>query len=245
MLPKVSCLCPTFARTHLLNEAVESFLRQDYSGEKELIVYNDFAEQEIKFSHPEVTVVNATHRLPSLGDKRNATAAYATGDFLLTWGDDDIHLPNRISRMVEFVRDRDLAFALEGPHYCLLSDKMHRKPGSTTGAHIVATWLYNKLGGVPDKDFGEDADFNVKVMRHLGVSVLPICNAEPAFIYRWHGTDRQHISGLGQHRETGHLCYQKLGELAQSLVKDGHEPSGVVVVTPNWSQDWQAIAAAA
>ena len=37
-LPKVSCICPTFARVYLLEEAIESFLRQDYKGEKELII---------------------------------------------------------------------------------------------------------------------------------------------------------------------------------------------------------------
>jgi hypothetical protein len=37
-LPRVSCQCITYGRTTLLDEAVESFLRQDYPGEKELEV---------------------------------------------------------------------------------------------------------------------------------------------------------------------------------------------------------------
>ena len=33
--PKVSCYCATYGRTKLLEEAIHSFLLQDYEGEKE------------------------------------------------------------------------------------------------------------------------------------------------------------------------------------------------------------------
>ena len=36
--PGVSCICPTYARPDLLEEAIQSFLLQDYPGPKELIV---------------------------------------------------------------------------------------------------------------------------------------------------------------------------------------------------------------
>jgi len=38
---KVSCQCITYDRVELLEEAIESFLRQDYKGEKELVILND------------------------------------------------------------------------------------------------------------------------------------------------------------------------------------------------------------
>ena len=40
-LPAVSCICLTYGRVALLEEAIESFLRQDYPGVKELVVLND------------------------------------------------------------------------------------------------------------------------------------------------------------------------------------------------------------
>ncbi|MCL4258972.1 MAG: glycosyltransferase family 2 protein, partial [Anaerolineales bacterium] len=50
--PPVSCICPTYGRVELLEEAIESFLRQDYPGQKELIVLNDYAGQTLHFDHP-------------------------------------------------------------------------------------------------------------------------------------------------------------------------------------------------
>ena len=99
ILPKVSCICPTFCRVYLLEEAIESFLRQDYAGEKELIVCNDFLPQELIYNHKDVKIINLPERAPNLGKKRNLSYENATGDLFLTWGDDDIHLTGRISRM--------------------------------------------------------------------------------------------------------------------------------------------------
>src|SRR2546429_75321 len=62
VLPPVSCVCPTYARPELLEEAIESFLRQDYRGAKELIVLNDYACQTLELDHPEVRVVNVPKR---------------------------------------------------------------------------------------------------------------------------------------------------------------------------------------
>jgi cellulose synthase/poly-beta-1,6-N-acetylglucosamine synthase-like glycosyltransferase len=38
--PPVSCFCLTYGRPCLLEEAIHSFLQQDYAGPKEMIVLN-------------------------------------------------------------------------------------------------------------------------------------------------------------------------------------------------------------
>ena len=93
----VSCYCPTYGRVHCLEEAVECFLRQDYKGPKELVILNDYSEQQLFFDHPEVKVYNLPYRIKPLGAKFNATVALCSGDVLMCWEDDDIYLPNRIS----------------------------------------------------------------------------------------------------------------------------------------------------
>ena len=50
-LPRVACICLTYGRTERLQEAIAFFLAQDYRGEKELIVVNDLAEQELILDH--------------------------------------------------------------------------------------------------------------------------------------------------------------------------------------------------
>jgi glycosyltransferase involved in cell wall biosynthesis len=102
-LPFVSCLCPTYGRYPergwLLGEAVESFLRQEYPGDRrELVLLNDAPSQVLTCDAPGVRVVNAPARYASLGEKRNALAELARGQVLLPWDDDDISLGGRISQ---------------------------------------------------------------------------------------------------------------------------------------------------
>jgi len=77
---KVSCICATYNRSPqhqwLLEEAVESFLRQDYS-EKELIILNDCPGQELVCDAPGVVVINIPRRFHSHGEKLNAGIALA------------------------------------------------------------------------------------------------------------------------------------------------------------------------
>ncbi|MEZ4657920.1 MAG: glycosyltransferase family A protein [Caldilineaceae bacterium] len=49
----VSCICLTYGRPAVLEEAIYSFLQQDYQGPKELIVLNDYVDQTLYFDHPE------------------------------------------------------------------------------------------------------------------------------------------------------------------------------------------------
>ena len=54
----VSCLCLTYGRPTLLEEAIESFIRQQWDGPKELIVLNDHPEQELLYQYDEVRIIN-------------------------------------------------------------------------------------------------------------------------------------------------------------------------------------------
>lgn len=105
-LPKASCICITYGRPHLIGEAIESFLRQDYAGEKELIILNDHPEIPLRIEkHPEIICVNHPKRHPSIGAKRNAAVALSSGKVLFPWDDDDISLPWRISTTLEKMKN--------------------------------------------------------------------------------------------------------------------------------------------
>ncbi|HEY6347784.1 MAG TPA: DUF6065 family protein [Candidatus Angelobacter sp.] len=67
--PAVSCICPASERIDLLEEAIYGFLQQDYPGEKELIVLNDWEGQTLACDHPNVYVVNLPRRFHSMGEK--------------------------------------------------------------------------------------------------------------------------------------------------------------------------------
>ncbi len=98
--PKISCVCVTYDRIFFLEEALECFLRQDYKGEKELIILNDCETQQIEFDHPEVKVYNHP-RYETLGHKRNESCELASGKYICSWDDDDIHMPWRLTTLFE------------------------------------------------------------------------------------------------------------------------------------------------
>jgi len=95
--PAVTCICATEGRVELLEEAIHSFLRQDYLGTKELIVLNDTEGQTLVYDHPEVQVVNVPRRFPSAAEKHNAAVSLASHDLIFPWPEGDICLPHRLS----------------------------------------------------------------------------------------------------------------------------------------------------
>jgi len=111
MMPFVSCICPTYNRCPdyqwLVEEAVESFLRQDYPADRrELIVLSDAPGQEL-IPPSGVTVQMKWPRVSSLGEKYNYGIAVSRGDLICPWEDDDISLPWRISQAVKMIDASD------------------------------------------------------------------------------------------------------------------------------------------
>lgn len=237
-LPKVSCICPTFARAYLLEEAIESFLRQNYEGEKELIVCNDFSKQTfaLKEDIANVKIINLTERTANLGEKRNVTYSHATGDVFITWGDDDIHLPGRISRMVNAMNIFGKEFVFEGPYYSLYGNVLYMEKGRTSGAHIVTKDLFYKVGGIPLMNSGEDQAFNTRIAARMG-KPLPVCIDHPQFVYRY-STGRHHVSQWGEDERNKMTSWERMLHSSNELVDSGKEPSGLYQLTPHWSKDW-------
>jgi len=230
---------------HLLEEAIYSFLLQDYHGSKELIILNDFTAQELHYEADDVHVFNAAARLPTLGDKRNATARLATGELLLTWGDDDIHLPHRISRMVRAMQSFQSPIVREGCYYCIYAGKITLERGSTTGANIVEKDSFWECGAIPSVNCGEDRDFNERIKAFFGMKQIPVASESPAFVYRFSGTQRTHISSLGDDLLGKKSGYEIMLEHANKLVSEGKEPSGAVILKPTWRADYIKLTAPA
>jgi hypothetical protein len=234
----VSCLLPTFNRyptlSYLLEEAVECFLRQNYAN-KELIICNDTPGQTLRFNHPQVRVINAAQRFPTLGEKLDWMLRQAQGDYICRWDDDDLSLPWRLSHSVsrlfgQFIRpgktwewtppskQPDLAeWRPENHWYDPKGGQMTetKHPGNT---HIMSIWHRRLILGVgmnyPGKacpSGEEDQTFNQHIWS-LGYprhgDLLPL--EDIFYIYRW-GTGSKHLSGRGG-GQIMQESYEKLAE---------------------------------
>ena len=67
----ISCKCITYGRVDTLEEALYSFLIQEYQGDSELVIVNDYPLQKLHFDHPRVKIFNLDTTFETIGDKEN------------------------------------------------------------------------------------------------------------------------------------------------------------------------------
>jgi glycosyltransferase involved in cell wall biosynthesis len=234
-LPLVSCICPTYNRPpryqHLLEEAIASFLRQDYPN-KELIVINDCPGQELICDEPGVRVVNVHERFPSIGDKQNAAVGLARGELIAPWDDDDISLPWRLSLSVERLGDAD--YFNPRCYWFLDNEGLHfdHSMGYANNASLFRRAAFEGVGGYPSVSSGADAalDAAFSGLAHAAVDPLrgdkELTRSEWFYIYRW-GVSPVHMSGSGVED-----FYREVGKLP---VVEGR-----FHLSPHWRRDYVA-----
>ena len=230
-LPLVSCVCPTFNRPtegmRLLEEAVESFLRQDYPH-KELLILNDCAEQELVCDEPGVRVINLDTRTTSLGEKRNQGARLAAGSLIAPWDDDDISLPWRLSQSVAALGQTSyynpkLYWFYDNYQGQLLGDQ------STGYGHNLSLYTraaFEQVGGYPAISLGEDAEMDTRLLalvREDAVRPEPLPIEDWFYIYRW-GISATHLSGRPDEDH-----YADIG--ARTIA------TGTFTIAPQWDRD--------
>ena len=243
--PPVSCICLTYGRPHVLEEALHSFLFQDYAGCKELIILNDYSGHTLYFDHPEVQVINCTKRFRTVGEKMNAAVGLASHDLLFVWDDDDIFLPHRLSFSVEHF-DSDKGFfktekawmwkhgQLSGPHGNLF--------------HVASCWsrhIFDEVRGYPAEGTGYDLVFEERLAkRWRGVTkIYKVQPEEIYYIYRWHGTGSYHMSQFGYYRNGGNVGHDKVEAFVQQRAARGEIPQGDILLQPGWKTDYRQLVA--
>jgi glycosyltransferase involved in cell wall biosynthesis len=228
---KVSCICPTYNRSPdyqwLLEEAVESFLRQDYL-EKELIVLNDCPGQELVCDVPGVVVVNVSRRFRSLGEKLNAGMALASGSLLTNWDDDDISLPWRLSTSIARLGEAD--YYNPGAYWYRNPKGLHtdHQMGVSQNCSLFRRSAFDAVNGYPHASNNND-----QVIHERLTSYPEVKQARPSslrvdewfYMYRW-GVSPVHLSSNGDPDSWSNFVGQK------PVVQ------GQYVLRPHWKEEY-------
>lgn len=238
--PKVSCYCATYGRPWALEEALESFLRQDYPGEKELVILNDFRDHTLHFDHPEVKIFNTPNRIMPLGKKFNETVALCTGDVLCPWEDDDVYLPHKltysIGHMIDGLFHTGFGFYEDKGHLVVTGNYFHCNLA-------ISRDLWNRVGQYAEID---KCDLDIDLMGRL-FSASPrgkqtmIPNEDIFYVYRWGTTGSYHASGWG----TAANVRASVGAECVARAQTDRMPRGEYILKPHWSYDYVAAAKAA
>lgn len=242
--PPVSCICLTYGRPEVLEEAIYSFLQQEYAGRKELIVLNDYVGQTLHFDHPEVRVFNLPVRLHTVGEKMNAAVALASHDLLFVWDDDDIYLPHRLSFSVEHFDPQKGFFK---PRTALVLDNGELRGPAHYLFHVGSCYSrkrFDAVGGYAHEGTGYDLLFEKRLEAHFpgSTATYEIRPEEIYYLYRWGGTGSYHMSQFGALKQGENVGHNEVESFVQQRASRGEIPLGDIPLQPSWKVDYRQLA---
>jgi hypothetical protein len=233
--PPISCKCSTYGRTFLLEESLQSFLKQEYPGKKELIIVNDYPEQKLFFDHPDVKIYNFDKPFDTLGEKENFAVSQCSYDIIAVWDDDDVALPNHLSNIGKyFIDGSDLLHWQKGVMFNEPND-LKILPIGNSGI-VFSRHIFNKIGGYPKGDWGYDMGLVIdikKISKNIVLASPP--DNEVSWIYMWGGRT-YHLSGYdGKNKNDVISSYR---DHINDLKNKGEIPIGDVTLKPRWKKDY-------
>ena len=224
MNPLVSCIMLTYNRLPdrqiLLEEAIHSFIMQDYDN-KQLIILNDCEQQKIYLRYNNVIVININKRFKTLGEKYNTAIALSDGDFICPWEDDDISLPWRISLSVSKINDKPYWKANK---QWFIASGIHEISNCVGHNHSIFTRKsFDEISGYPHISISQDS----AIEKEFEKNNFPICREDINkehwyYIYRWN-TGSYHGSAYND-------GYKVIGDLPIT--------PGEFYLDPHWEQDY-------
>lgn len=196
-LPGISCYCSTYGRPKILIEnSIQCFLEQDWSGPKELVILNDFDKQEYVFDHPEVKIINTKERIIPLGRKFNENISLCKYDLLATWEDDDVFLKNRLTYSYN-----NLVNEIYHTHDAFFEESLYKIVKSRNifhSTHLFSKDLFNSIGKYDESDCCDlDISIMQKFINKIGNYTKSTDTKNIFYIYVWSGSSSYHGSGWG------------------------------------------------
>lgn len=188
----ISVITLTYKRHHILEEAIESFLRQN-RPDCEMVIVNDAVDVNYKLLYPlpNVNIVNVPRRFGSIIEKLRFAFTLARYDYMYRLDDDDLLTEFALRDTIEAIKnnpDNDV-YRSKG-HYFFSNNQYGDRGSSINNGNIYTKdYIYN-IESWNNVSFGEDNWLtffnNARIHEYEAMSM----------IYRW-GMGTYHISGMG------------------------------------------------
>jgi glycosyltransferase involved in cell wall biosynthesis len=186
----ISVLTLTYKRPHLLEEAIESFLRQNVE-DSEMVIINDNPDVDYVYEHDRVRIINHKQRFPSIGSKLEWGFKQCKYDYMYRLDDDDLLAPWALENVIKDIDDNPgyEIYRSKGMHY--FSDNVYQGEGGSVNNGNVYTKAYLDRIVFPNSSCDEDSHITFGNNSKIYTS-----NLNHTMIYRW-GMSTYHVSGMG------------------------------------------------
>jgi glycosyltransferase involved in cell wall biosynthesis len=238
----ISCKCITYGRVNLLEEAIESFLRQDYPADRcELIIVNDYPLQVLIPPRTErnIFIYNNDTTFSTIGEKENFATERCKGDIICQWDDDDIALPNHLNNVNKYFTDEtNILHWKNGIFYNEPDITAITFVGNSGIVFRKSAW--KAIGGHPLENAGYDMTFIENLNKYGGRTFAEPPRKEASWMYRWSmpSADLYHQSGMGTDVEGRPNILERHSEHIERLRKEGKIPTGNISLKPHWNHDY-------
>lgn len=234
--PFISCKCITYGRLHTLEEAIHSFMIQDYPKDRcELIIVNDYPLQKLSLDVPNIHIFNLDKTFDTIGEKENFAIERCNGDIVAVWDDDDIALPNHLLNIAKYFHNE--ANLLHWQNGIFVENNKIKKLMSIGNSGIVYTKkAWREIGKSPLENAGGDMTLVVKI-HNLGRDKVVIAHPpdeECSWMYRWGGDNIYHQSGMGTDTPNRPNVIERHKLHIEQLRKQGMISTGDIKLNPHW-----------
>lgn len=208
-LPFVVCLCPTYRRPTLLENAIACFERQDYPEDSRyLLALDDSGELPIT-TRTSWGLFSESERFGSICAKYNdmvlSRSIEDAETIFCVWEDDDVYLPGHISSHVEaYTRENALtrpAWAkpirvwTTHPHEYTREPYTEQTAGRFHASISFNRHMFDAVGGWPDT---KAANFDQQFMAAMQAVAEPLRPKHPwTYVFRWADTGAYHGQAFG------------------------------------------------
>lgn len=237
----ISAKCTTYGRVEHLEEALHSFLMQQYDGDAELVIVNDYPLQKLHFDHPSVRIINLDTTFDIIGEKENFAISQCKFNTVSNHDDDDVILPWHFDNINRHFPGHQLLHWNNA--IFMMGDKIAAlRTVGNCGIVYDKEFVKSKLDSYyPIENEGADTSLVIAIQKFGG----KVCRAVPddkdvSQIYRW-GNGSYHLSGQGAYKEGRDNIVKRHSAHIEELRKQGKIPTGDIELKPHWNQDYMKL----
>ena len=188
----ISVVTLTYRRHHLLEEAVHSFLAQDFDCESEMIIVNDSPLVTYSIDDDRIRIINLSERFSSIGKKLEYGMKACKYDHVYRLDDDDLLSPWALSLVASYINSNPGYDVYRCYAHYFYSDNIYLDiGGSVNNGNCYSRKYINRIT-FPDVSVIEDG----MITFGNDAKVYTGNTGYYSMIYRW-GMGTTHISGIG------------------------------------------------